>query len=72
VEHEPTYKKNVPLAHAPIPNSPTTNVENIMRTPKAQTSRAKKVNRTFYLHPRGTWTIETLEEIMDIVEEGTF
>jgi hypothetical protein len=31
----PTYKKIVPLAHAPIPNSPVINAKNIPPTPKA-------------------------------------
>jgi hypothetical protein len=62
----------VPLAHATIPNSPTTNVENILPAPRAQTNRARKVNRTLCLHPKGTWTIKILEEAVEIVERGHF
>ncbi len=62
----------MPLAHAPIPNSPTTNAKNIMPAPRAQKKWARKVNRTFDLHPRGTWTNETLEEVMDVIKKGVF
>jgi hypothetical protein len=72
VDQELAYKENVPLAHALIPNSPATNVENILPAPKTQKNWARKVNRTFHLHPRGTWTIETLEEVLDVVKKGHF
>jgi hypothetical protein len=62
----------VPLAHATIPNSPTTNANNILPTPRAQTNRARKVNRTLHLHPKDTWTTKTLEEAMDIIKRGHF
>jgi hypothetical protein len=60
------------LAHVAIPNSLVTNAKTILPTPRAQTKRARKVNMTLCLYPRGTWTIETLEEAMDIVERGHF
>jgi hypothetical protein len=62
----------VPLAHATIPNNPTTNAKNILRAPRAQTNRARKVNKILRLHPKGTWTIKILEEAMDIIEKGHF
>jgi len=62
----------VPLAQATIPNSPTTNAKNILHAPRAQTNRARKVNRTLCLHPKGTWTIKILEEAVEIVERGHF
>jgi len=41
-------------------------------TPRAQINRARKLNKTPHLHPRGTWTIETLEKAMDTVKKGHF
>jgi hypothetical protein len=72
VDQELAYKENVPLAHALIPNSLVTNAENILHAPKAQKNWARKVNRTFHLHPRGTWTIETLEKVLDVVKKRAF
>ncbi len=43
-----------------------------MPAPRAQKKWARKVNRTFDLHPRGTWTNETLEEVMDVIKKGVF
>jgi len=62
----------VPLAHATIPNSPATNAENILHAPRAQTNKARKINRILHLHPKGTWATKTLEEAMDILERGHF
>jgi hypothetical protein len=46
--------------------------KNILPAPRAQINRARKLNRTPHLHPRGTWTIETLEEAMDIIKKRAF
>jgi hypothetical protein len=42
--------------------------KNILPTARAQINRARKLNKTLHLHPKGHMTIETLEETMDIVK----
>jgi hypothetical protein len=46
--------------------------KNILPAPRAQINRAKKLNKIPCLHPKGTWTIETLKKVMDIVKKGHF
>jgi hypothetical protein len=62
----------LPPTHVAILNNPTPNAKNILLAPTTQTNRARKVNKSPHLHPRGTWVVETLEKSMDIIQKRHF
>lgn len=72
VDQEPIHKEILPPTHVAILNSPTPNAKNILLAPTTQTNRARKVNKSPHLHPRGTWVVETLEKSMDVIQKKHF